>query len=241
MLLSLIACVVAMALSPPELLVDPEQLKALILQLDDDDFRIRERAATSLRKLGAPAIEPLKQSAATARSNEVRERAEKLAREIRLASFPPGKTMAGIRATLRCERDVYRADETIVMQFEIENVSNADLTLPTKFLWNYSQTYGPARATIYRVVQPHHAEMEIQQLSGRKPKKKIDPIFLTCSETQSFQKMKVGETIQYPVPVGIAGRLLPGEYEIRARVHLNFALPGSKAYLPSNTVRFGVE
>jgi hypothetical protein len=240
-MLRLIFLLEAPADPPTESLIERAHLDALIHQLDDDDFRTRERAAVGLRKIGTPALEPLKQSAAMAKSSEVRERAEKLAREIRLASFPPGKTMAGMRSTLRAEREVYRADELIVMNFEIENVSNDDLTLPTKFLWNYSQTYGPQRTAIYRVVQPHHAKFEIFQLSGRKPKRKIDPIFLSCSETQSYQKMKIGETIQYPVPVGIAGRLLPGEYEIRAFVHMNFAVPGSKEYLPSNSVRFTIE
>src|SRR5262249_15393614 len=115
MLPNLIAFLVAVGASPPGVVVGLAQLKACIRQLDDDDCRTRERAAASLRRIGSPAVDSLKQTVATAKSSEVRERAEKLAREIRLASFPPGKTMAGIRATLRCERDVYRADEMIVM------------------------------------------------------------------------------------------------------------------------------
>ena len=56
--------------------VDPNKIKALIQQLDDDSFEMREKATKDLIALGATALPQLRQ-AAKSRSPEVKRRAER--------------------------------------------------------------------------------------------------------------------------------------------------------------------
>ncbi len=70
---------------------DPAHVKALIGDLDRDDFATRERAAAELRELGASAAAALREALTNSPSAEVRRRAEELLQNQENGVIPPGE------------------------------------------------------------------------------------------------------------------------------------------------------
>jgi hypothetical protein len=204
------------ALSPlrVEQLPDAGRIHAMIRQLDDDDFRARDRVARELRRTGYSALAML-DTAAMSGSLEMRERAERLAREIRNESFRPGKPAEGMQATLRTECNVFRADQPIALQLEIKNISSADFMLPQALRWGYSMTYGPDMHRVLGYYVPCHAYIEMHQQSGRKGDKIMSPIACGHPGFGDPKHVKAGNSLIYAVPATMVRNLLPGEYEIR--------------------------
>jgi hypothetical protein len=71
-----------------EIVLDEEakRLAELIGELDDDSFKVRERASKALEKIGALARRPLEQAQRESPSEEVRQRAEKI---LKIVDFEP--------------------------------------------------------------------------------------------------------------------------------------------------------
>ena len=81
----------APALTPPT----DDEITRLVAQLDDNDFRVRERAARRLRESGLDAVPRLRKEAAESPSAEVR---------TRLAAVIKGLTRPGWRSDLAAVR-----------------------------------------------------------------------------------------------------------------------------------------
>lgn len=234
-----------------EQLSDAGQIRAMIRHLDDDDFRARDRATRELRKTGHGAL-PLLDAAARSGSIEVRERAERLARTIRSESFIPGKRAEGMQATLRADREVFRSDQPIAMQLEVKNVGNTNLGIPTSIRWSYSHTYGPESYRVRGRYIPSHANIQVHQLSGKKPIKDQSPIACSHPGTPPLDVVKPGNAIDFTVPVTMMDRLMPGEYEVSVTFHTDHVVKALdpkldlyriqvKPTLITNKVRFVVE
>jgi hypothetical protein len=245
-----------------EPLPDAGQIRAMIRQLDDDDFRIRDRATRELRKTGHGAL-VLLDAAARSGSIEVRERADRLARAIRRESFLPGKSAEGMRATLRSDNGVFRANQPIALQLEIENISQAEFMLPQSIRWGYSMTYGPEKYRVLGLYVPCHAFIEVHQLSGRKGGKEMSPYACGHPGFGDPKPIKAGNSHVYAVPAAMVRNLLPGEYEIRVTFYTSYMSKACKESIKasqmmgqaaeqeinrvkehaliSNTVRFTVE
>jgi WD40 repeat protein len=73
---------------------DPDRLKALVADLDKDDFATRERATASLKEHGPLAAAALREVVAKSSSAEARRRAEGLLREIEAGAIPPTEVRA---------------------------------------------------------------------------------------------------------------------------------------------------
>jgi WD40 repeat protein len=76
--------------SPP----DPARLKALVADLDKDDFATRERATAALKEHGAAAAAALREVVAKSNSAEARRRAEGLLRDLERRGIPPRELRA---------------------------------------------------------------------------------------------------------------------------------------------------
>ena len=228
-----------LAAQPAEPLVDRDRIAVLIKQLDDDDFRSRDRAMRELRQIGCAALELLN---AAKGSVEVREQAERLAREIRVDSFRPGKPAAGMQATLRADSDVFRADSPIAMHLEIKNLGEVSLDLPSTMIWGYYQTYGPESYKVRGLFIPSHANVIVHQLSGHKGAKNLSPYACGPVGTPNPTAVRSGNSLNYLVPVTMVDRLLPGEYEVHVIFNTYHVVKNStQSALVSNTVRFTVE
>ena len=234
-----------------EQLADRERIATLIRQLDDDDFRTRDRAARELRQIGHATLDLLNTAAAKG-SPEVRERAERLARTIRSESFAPGKPAEGMQATLRADREVFRANQPIAMHLEIKNVGYTNLGIPSTIRWSYSQTYGPEWYRVRGLYVPSHANIEVHQLSGRKPAKNQSPIACGHPGNLPLTVVKPGNAIDFTVPVTMMDRITPGEYEVCVTFHTDHVVKAPdpkldpyriqvKPALVTNKVRFVVE
>lgn len=218
-----------MAAQPAEPLADRYRIAAFIKQLDDDDFRSRNRAARQLRRIGYSAIDLL---AAAKGSVEVRERAERLAREIRFDSYPAGKPAEGMQATLRADREVFRSDQPITMQLEIKNVGGTNLGIPSTIRWSYSQTHGPDNHRVRGLYVPSHAAIEVHQLSGRKPPRNQSPIACGHPGNPPLTAVMPGNAIDFSVPVTMVDRLTRGEYEISVTLYTYHVVKDIKESLP---------
>jgi RNA polymerase sigma factor (sigma-70 family) len=73
---------------------DPARVKALIADLDNDDFTTRERATADLKEHWPAAAAALREVAAKSPSAEARRRAEELLKEMANAVTPPGELRA---------------------------------------------------------------------------------------------------------------------------------------------------
>jgi RNA polymerase sigma factor (sigma-70 family) len=73
---------------------DPSRVKALIANLDSEDFTARERATADLRELGPLVAAALREVAAKAPSAEARRRAEDLLKEMEGGGIPPRELRA---------------------------------------------------------------------------------------------------------------------------------------------------
>jgi WD40 repeat protein len=73
---------------------DPERVKALIADLDSNDFALREKATAELKEHGAVAAAALRAVAAKSSSAEARRRAEGLLREMENGVIPPRELRA---------------------------------------------------------------------------------------------------------------------------------------------------
>ncbi len=69
-------------------------MKALIADLDNNDFATRERATADLKEHGPVAAAALREVVAKSSSLEARRRAEDILREMEKAVTPPGKLRA---------------------------------------------------------------------------------------------------------------------------------------------------
>jgi RNA polymerase sigma factor (sigma-70 family) len=78
----------------PAGLPDPSRVKALIADLDNDDFATRERATAKLKDHWPVAAAALREVAAKSPSAEARRRAEDLLREMKNVVTPPGELRA---------------------------------------------------------------------------------------------------------------------------------------------------
>jgi RNA polymerase sigma factor (sigma-70 family) len=78
----------------PVRLPDPSRVKALIADLDSDDFASRERATADLKELGPAAAAVLREVVAKSSSAEARRRAEGLLTEMANGVTPPGELRA---------------------------------------------------------------------------------------------------------------------------------------------------
>src|SRR5262249_31552479 len=78
------------AVEPP----DPTRMKALIANLDSDDFDTRERATTDLKALGPLAASSLREVVAKSASAEARRRAEGLLRDVAGGVIPANELQA---------------------------------------------------------------------------------------------------------------------------------------------------
>src|SRR5262249_14247274 len=81
----------------PAFLPDPSRVKALIGDLDADDFATRARATAGLKEHWPATQAALREVAAKASSLEARRRAEGIVREMEKAVTPPG-ALRGLRA-----------------------------------------------------------------------------------------------------------------------------------------------
>jgi WD40 repeat protein len=72
----------------------PARVKALIADLDKDDFATRERATAGLKELWPDSAAALREVAAKSSSLEARRRAERLVREMEKAGMPPSALRA---------------------------------------------------------------------------------------------------------------------------------------------------
>jgi WD40 repeat protein len=72
----------------------PSRVKALIADLDDDDFTARERATADLREYGPVVAAALREVVAKPSSDEARHRAEGLLREVESGVIPPRELRA---------------------------------------------------------------------------------------------------------------------------------------------------
>ncbi len=236
---------IAAAFSPvPEPIIEPARIAALIHDLDADEFRARDRATKELRAIGLPALEALKQAEREFIGFDARERCSKLAREIRMESTNGGKPMAGLQITLRCDRDVFRADEPIRMQLEICNRSHV-----CKFHhaggWVYSLTYGPERHLLRRHVSDvsrlyaSDGRVELHQMSGMRMKTKTihsHPQVVGVID----RDLKPGEAYHDSIEIGRIGALMPGAYEVRFSFDCYLSARRTEK-VESNTVRFTIE
>jgi RNA polymerase sigma factor (sigma-70 family) len=73
---------------------DPARVKALIADLDDEDFTTRERATADLKELGALVSAALREVVAKSSSAEARRRADGLLKELENADIPPRELRA---------------------------------------------------------------------------------------------------------------------------------------------------
>jgi WD40 repeat protein len=73
----------------PAAAADPDGMKALIADLDNEEFATRERATAALREHGAAAEAALREVVAKSASAEARRRAEELLKEIANGVIPP--------------------------------------------------------------------------------------------------------------------------------------------------------
>jgi WD40 repeat protein len=78
----------------PVSLLDPSRVRALIADLDKDDFATRERATAALREHGPVAAAALREVVANSPSAEARRRAEGLLREMENGVLPPRELRA---------------------------------------------------------------------------------------------------------------------------------------------------
>ncbi len=76
---------------------DPARLKALIADLDSDDFATRERATAGLKDYGPPAAAALREAAAKSASAEARRRAADLLRDVENGAIP-ARELRALRA-----------------------------------------------------------------------------------------------------------------------------------------------
>jgi hypothetical protein len=235
----------------PEPIIEPTEIVKLVRDLDNDDFRLRDRATKRLRAIGVPALDFLDRACETQCSVDFSERADRLIRQIRLQSIAGGPSIRGIQLALLTDRRVFGADESIALQLEIRNVSCAPRFDCEALRWGYTQTHGPG-AYVVRSHAPHNGLLELHQLSGRRADtKRLGGgwnIFFNPNENRAIP---IGGKVVELIEVGDRiGRLTPGEYE----VHFNFSWyakdgidlkkPGfdlQRHEIISNTVRFSVE
>jgi WD40 repeat protein len=76
---------------------DPDRVKALIADLDSEEFAARERATAALKEHGAAAAAALREVVAKSATAEARRRAEELLKEIANGVIPPDE-LRGLRA-----------------------------------------------------------------------------------------------------------------------------------------------
>jgi hypothetical protein len=72
---------------PPVQVLDEQALQGLVKKLDDEQFREREAAATTIRRAGEDAVKPLKDALAASPSPEARARIEAMLKELEATDF----------------------------------------------------------------------------------------------------------------------------------------------------------
>jgi len=117
---------------------DEAKVKEAIRGLGSENFEEREKAATELRKAGAPALEALKKAAGESDDPEVRARAKRLVEEIekpskakaRAPGFRPGNARIAIRSS---NGDIIYAvtpEEGEAIEFRLSKDGAVKLTYP---------------------------------------------------------------------------------------------------------------
>jgi WD40 repeat protein len=106
---------------------NPAHIKALIADLDKDDFATRERAAADLKKHWPATAAALREAVANPSSLEARRRAEGILREMEKAVTPPGALRA-LRAAEVLEWIATKEARTLLLELA-KGASDARLTL----------------------------------------------------------------------------------------------------------------
>ena len=224
---------------PPPRSAD-QRIAALVRDLDSDRFAVRDRAARELLEIGPGALDHLKRVTERSPSVEVRDRAERLAREIRYRAVTGGPAVAGLRATLRSPKEVYRANEPIPLTLEVANVSDHAVNAPPARQFSYRLAYGAENSFVVDFEFPSHGEIIVRQRTGVKPKRN-GIVACGVSGRRVPLMLEPGKVWLAEVRLPQHGPLSPGEYEVHVGYYLREVLPGAKEDLTSNSVRFKVE
>ena len=240
-------------------------IESLVQAVDHEDFEVREDATQELMGSCRPALKAVQKVLEAPPSHEARIRAERIAKTImqrlRRASFKGGEIVRGLQATLRSEKDVFQAGETLSFELEVQNVSEQTTAfrgIDTEsfhggFDYDLPDREGPEN-------WDNAAMITLAQLSGEKILK-VGQMGGGCTCFEKVE-LKPAENILYPVVLlqtkdkeRKGSLLVPGEYEIsiffygktRGRKELGFHLQTFDGVhrlpddLKSNTIRFRVE
>jgi HEAT repeat protein len=113
---------------------DPDRVAALVRQLDDNDFEVRDKADKELRAMGEPVLPLLRKAAKEAASPEVRKRLSDI-----LAAIGPDGRVAALIPQLGSDDFATRVKATDMLRKE-----------------------GPAALPVLREAREHAADLEIR-------------------------------------------------------------------------------
>jgi hypothetical protein len=99
----------------------PQAIQSLIADLENEDFAVRESATKALAAIGTDALGPLRTAASQSDSPEVRDRASRLLRSMKVRKDQlPGADLRAIRAVEVLERIGSSETKTLLAKWEKE-------------------------------------------------------------------------------------------------------------------------
>lgn len=191
-----------------------DAIAASLKSLDHEEPAARDQAQKQLVEAGEPALEPIEAFLAASPSLEAKSRAQAAAAEIRrrarYASTRGGEAVGGLQATLRSQKDEFRAGEKIELEYELSNVGKKDIAAaPQKVLcvqggeWFLSHTAATGLLKVTRVAGEKGKSMGVEAC-GRGPDSRTLPL-------------KPGETRKtgYELNEILQNTLGPGTYDLQ--------------------------
>ncbi len=218
--------------------VNEEQIRQLIKDLDHDDPERRDKATDELTKIGKPVLEALKKLLEKPSSIEVKERAERIVKEIerqiRRSKFKGGEIVCGLQATLLSDKDTFVKGEKISFELEIKNVDKKKREfVPIKSLDN--EYPGSSSA-----LTSSHGKILLKQISGEKTKLTKSMVGCGTGPDKNPVELKPEEIITRELLV--TENLPEGEYEIQVIYYAKSKelLKDASNDLKSNAIRFNL-
>lgn len=221
--------------------VQADAIAANLKNLDHEEAAARDLAQKQLVEIGEPALKPIDDFLAGAPSLEAKARAQTAAAEIRrrarYASIKGGEAVGGLQATLRSQKDEYRAGEKIELEFELANVGEKDLAVaPQKRLT-------VAGAGWYMSYTSCTGMLKITQVAGEKQKGSGLEACGGGPDTAT-QPLKPGANLKtvYALSELLQGTLGPGTYDLQIDYFAKSQklAPGLEADVSSNVLRLRV-
>ncbi|MCK6470986.1 MAG: hypothetical protein L6R28_04500 [Planctomycetes bacterium] len=216
-------------------------IAANLKNLDHEEAAARELAQKQLVESGEPALKPIEDFLARTPSLEAKSRAQAAAagirQRMRQASIKGGKAVGGLQATLRTEKEDYRAGERIELEFELANVGEKDLAVaPQKRLTVEGAGWYMAYTSCTGILR-------ITQVSGEKQKGNGLEACGSGPDTAT-QPLKPGATVKtvYDLSELLRGALGPGTYDLQIDYFAQSKklAPGLEADVSSNVLRIRV-